>query len=107
MGWPAVSAPPKAGSAPPPQAPNPPNQVQIWHCTNFSSCEAGPNPPPPPLKLQLHDLKKRRVLTPFSSPLGLLLTHIFYFFWHSLVLLWFFGHGPMVRPPGLCPSGGV
>ena len=63
MGWPAVSAPPKAGSAPPPQAPNPPNQVQIWHCTNFSSCEAGPNPPPPPLKLQLHDLKKRRVLT--------------------------------------------
>ena len=62
MGWPAVSAPPKPGSAPPPQAPNPPNQDQIWHCTNFSSCEAGPNPPPPPLKLQLHDLKKRRVL---------------------------------------------
>ena len=49
----------------------------------------------------------RSGVTPFSSPLGLLLTHIFFFFWHSLVLLWLFGHGPMVCPPGLCPSGGV
>ena len=49
----------------------------------------------------------RSGVTPFSSPLGLLLTHIFYFFWHSRVLLWFFGHGPMVCPCGMCPSGGV
>ena len=40
----------------------------------------------------------RSGVTPFPSPLGLLLTHIFYFFLHSLVLLWFFGHGPMVPP---------
>ena len=49
----------------------------------------------------------RSGVTPFSSPLEVLLTHIFYFLWHSLVLLWFLGHGPMVCPPGLCPSGGV
>ena len=49
----------------------------------------------------------RSGVTPFSSPFRLLLTHIFYFFWHSLVLSWFSGHGPMVCPPGLCPSRGV
>ena len=49
----------------------------------------------------------RSGLTPFSFPLGLLLTHILYFFWHVLVLLSFFGHGPMVSSRGLCPIGGV
>ena len=61
MGWPALSAPVEAGeqpgSAPPAQAPN---QDRNWDCNKFSSCEAGPNPPPPLLKLQLQDLKKRR-----------------------------------------------
>ena len=59
MGWPAVSAPPKPGSAPPPQAPNQPNQDQIWHCTNFSSCEAGPNPPPPPSEATASRFEKK------------------------------------------------
>ena len=49
----------------------------------------------------------RSGVTPFPSPLGLLLIHISYFFWHLLVLLWFSSHSPMVCPPGLCPSGGL
>ena len=28
-------------------------------------------------------------MAPFSAPLGLLLTHIFCFFWHLLVFLWY------------------
>ena len=59
MGWPAVSTPPNAGSALPPQALNPPNQDQIWHSTNFSSCVAGPTPPPPPSEATASRFEKK------------------------------------------------
>ena len=71
-----------------------PRALKKWLSVHGQGCRS------PPISLVGLARICRSGVTPFSSPLGLLLTHSLYFLLHSLVLLWFFGHVPMVCPPG-------